>query len=103
MAFTFASKTKDITPGTVRPATIGTRTIAIANVGGKFYAFQNPCTHMGGHLSEGMVMGPVVVCPLHGCQFDITTGERLSGPTNRPIKTFKIKVDGDNVLVDLDE
>ena len=47
---------------------------AVYNIDGAFYATGNACTHTGGPLSEGDLAGQVVTCPLHGSQFDVTTG-----------------------------
>jgi nitrite reductase/ring-hydroxylating ferredoxin subunit len=100
MAFVFVAKASGIPAGSMKPVNVSGKPLTLANVGGRFFAFQNPCSHMGGHLSEGMMLGNVIVCPLHGCQFDITTGQHLSGPANKPIKTYAVKVEGDDVMVD---
>jgi 3-phenylpropionate/trans-cinnamate dioxygenase ferredoxin subunit len=100
MAYVFVVKASAISAGSMKLVYVAGKPLVIANVGGRFFAFQNPCTHMGGHLSEGVMLGNVIVCPLHGCQFDITTGQHLSGPANKPIKSYPVKVEGDDVLID---
>ena len=44
-----------------------------------------------------------VTCPSHSSQFDVRTGEALSPPAERPLRTFPVKVEGGRVLVDLPE
>jgi 3-phenylpropionate/trans-cinnamate dioxygenase ferredoxin subunit len=77
------------------------RKIAIANVGGKFYAFEDRCTHAGGRLSKGLLMGSQAMCPLHAAAFDVTTGKVVSPPATAPVSTYRVKVEGDEIFVDL--
>lgn len=100
MAFTRIGKLSGIPAGVALGYEIEGSKIAIANVGGKLYAFQDHCSHMGGRLSQGLLFGQVIMCPLHGSQFDVTSGEVRAGPANAPIRTFPVKVQGDDVLVD---
>ena len=52
MAFQRAAKTNEITPGTIREFQVEGKAIALANVGGKFYAINNTCLHRGGPLGS---------------------------------------------------
>ncbi len=69
--------------------------IAVFNVGGKLCAIQSRCTHAGGDLSEGKLVGSTVTCPLHGSQFDVSTGTVLRGPATKPLHPYRVSVDGD--------
>jgi nitrite reductase/ring-hydroxylating ferredoxin subunit len=51
----------------------GTR-IAVANVGGTYYAFDDTCTHEQCSLAEGDLAGTTVTCMCHGAEFDVRTG-----------------------------
>jgi nitrite reductase/ring-hydroxylating ferredoxin subunit len=81
--------------------------LVIANVNGEFYAMNNSCTHEEGNLSEGELVGNVLTCPLHGAQFDVTTGRVVLGPdgdkpdTIPPEKSFKVVVQGTDVLLEI--
>ncbi|HTY46960.1 MAG TPA: Rieske 2Fe-2S domain-containing protein [Methanomassiliicoccales archaeon] len=81
--------------------------ILVANVDGKIYSVQGFCTHMGGHLYEGKLIGNVVKCPRHGSEFDLTTGKNLKGPwiplQKKPadLKTYVVIVEGDDVYVEV--
>ena len=75
--------------------------MVIANVNGKYYAVGNICTHRGCKLSDGTLNGEKVQCPCHGSTFDITTGAVIKGPASNPERSFKVRVDGDAILVTL--
>jgi 3-phenylpropionate/trans-cinnamate dioxygenase ferredoxin component len=101
MAFVKVAKAPGIPAGVVLGYEVDGKKVGIANLGGKFYAFENHCSHRGAELSKGLLMGNVVVCPLHGSQFDVTTGQKIYGPAPGPIKIYAVKVEGDDVFVDL--
>ena len=58
--------------------------LAVYHVGSGFHACADRCPHAGATLSEGELEGPVVTCPRHGSQFDVTTGH---APGARPTPT----------------
>src|SRR5438094_4016716 len=64
--FVKVAKTGEIAPGEARAVEAGGKKIALFNVDGTFYAIDDTCTHRGGPLSEGMLMGEEVTCPWHG-------------------------------------
>jgi len=78
-------------------------------MGGDFYAMDAVCSHLSGYLPKGRLEKGVVTCPVHGAQFDITTGRVVKNvgmsirmATRREatdLKTYKVKVVGDEVLV----
>jgi nitrite reductase/ring-hydroxylating ferredoxin subunit len=73
--------------------------VAVYHLSGKVYAAEDVCPHAGGRLSEGALEGAVVTCPLHGSQFNVCTGERLRGPADIEIKTYRVEVEGGQVFV----
>jgi len=73
--------------------------VDIANVDGQFYGFDDICTHIGCSLSDGSLNGTVVTCPCHGSQFDVRTGEVVSGPARSPIKTYPVQQSGDDLQI----
>ena len=75
-------------------------TIAIANVGGSFYAFGNVCTHQQCPLVEGELEGTTVTCACHGSQFDVTSGTVLRGPAQEPVQSYQVILEGDSLLVE---
>ncbi len=72
----------------------------VFNVSGQFFATQARCTHRGGPLAKGKLEGTTVTCPLHGAQFNVTTGEVLRGPARDPLKTYRVTVAGEVGQVD---
>lgn len=89
-----------VAPGQTRVVQVGDASVAVFNLGGKFYATQDACTHAGGPLSEGALDGTMIVCPLHGSGFDVTTGKVLRGPAARPLKTYRVILEGDIARVE---
>lgn len=68
-----------------------------------FFATDGYCTHERQHLEWGFVQDNVIECPLHQGRFDITSGKALGAPVCINLKTWPVKVDGDDVYVDLGE
>ncbi len=64
-----------------------------------YAAFSHRCTHKGGPLADGALVGCTVQCPWHGSQFDIHTGRVVAGPAERKIGTFESEVRGGEVYV----
>ena len=75
--------------------------IAVANVGGVYYAFGDACPHRQCSLGEGELHGTVVTCPCHGSQFDVTSGERLRGPAVRGVRSYRVRVESGALQVGL--
>lgn len=80
----------------------GGRKVLIYNVGGTYYVTDEQCTHRECSLNEGPFMGQVVTCPCHMAQFDVISGEVLSGPATVPLPTHPVKVEGNRILVGID-
>ena len=100
MALERAARISEIPAGTIKEVQIGGTPVALANVGGKFYAISNTCLHRGGPLGQGHMEGTVVTCPWHGWQFDVTTGKAVMNPA-AGVGCFRAEVQGDEVYVDL--
>ncbi|MCP5142505.1 MAG: nitrite reductase small subunit NirD [Chromatiales bacterium] len=63
------------------------------------FAMKDECPHKKGPLSQGIVHGHAVTCPLHNWKFDLASGEAM-GPDEGCTNTFPAKVDGSRVLID---
>ena len=99
MSFVKFAPVSDIPAGGNKSLRIGLKRIAVFNLGGDFHAIEDACAHMKAPLSQGRVRGTELTCSWHGWIFDITTGQR-KGVENICVKTFPVKIDGDNVFVD---
>jgi nitrite reductase/ring-hydroxylating ferredoxin subunit len=62
-------------------------------------AFSDHCTHKGGPLSDGALVGCTVQCPWHGSQFDVHTGRVVAGPAKSKIQIYETEVRGGEVYV----
>ena len=96
------AETSDLSPGGCKAVELEGQTIALFNVGGTFYAINGNCTHVGGPLGEGTLDGEIVTCPWHGAQFNVTTGAVLRPPAGSDEESFPVKIEGSDVLVELD-
>ena len=77
---------------------VGDREFALFNIGGQFYALDGQCPHRGGPLGEGITENGHVYCPLHGWEFDVTTGACINNP-ERPAACFQARVVGGKVEI----
>ena len=62
------------------------------------YAAMDMCPHKGGPLSEGIVHGQKVTCPLHNWVFDLNTGAAIGEEAS--IQTFPVRIEADRILID---
>lgn len=65
----------------------------------KVFALEDRCPHKGGPLSEGIVHGMQVTCPLHAWVFDLATGE-AQGADEGSVRTFPARTEGGRVFLD---
>ena len=83
-------------------ATVGDRQILAYNVGGEIYATDAICTHAFAQLTDGILDGDVIECPLHGACFSVKTGKVLGPPASQDLQTFPTRIVGDDVQVRID-
>ncbi len=77
------------------------RSFAIYNTEKGFFATDGMCTHEYEYLEEGLVVGMVIECPMHGGRFDISTGKALSAPVCEDLVTYPVKVEDGQVYIQL--
>ncbi len=100
------AKTTDIPEGEARRFVVERIEIAVANVGrGEFLAVDDICSHAEASLSEGDVDvdDETIECPRHGSTFDLRSGRPTSLPATVPVATFPVKVEGDTILIELED
>ena len=97
--FVSVGRTADFPEGRIKAFTIGGKEVAVVQAGGRFFAFQNVCTHDDGPLNEGCVVDGAVECPRHGAQFSMETGDVLRMPASFPIEAYEVRVEGGEVKV----
>lgn len=125
MARVVIGKVSEIPPGERKIVVPfrGKAGIGVFNVGGSFYALRNICPHNNGPLCTGQLSGQafadappsvpgasltidadgeIIRCPWHFWPFEIATGRCLVDSELR-VKTYPVRVDGDEVVVEFDE
>ena len=101
MAFVKVGKVGDVPPGTAKVFEVGDRFVAVCNVDGSLFAVDDVCTHDEGSLDQGELDGFEIECPRHMARFDVRTGEVKALPAVVPIDTFGVRVEGDDIELDV--
>jgi nitrite reductase/ring-hydroxylating ferredoxin subunit len=97
--FTKVAEAAEIPSGTIKRVDAAGLRLAVANVDGTFYAFDDECTHDGGPLSDGELEGAIVTCPWHFSRFDVRTGEIVESPAEEVISAYETRVEDGSVYV----
>lgn len=107
---------EELEPGKSKLINVEGINIALFNVDGKLYGFQNECPHMGAPMLYGNITGTmlpcephtyeygcdheILRCPWHGWEFDMNTGRSLyDSKKGSRIRTFKVMRENDSIIV----
>ena len=84
----------ELAPGEMKIVTSGLLSIGVYNLDGQFYAIEDRCSHDDGPLCEGDFDPEtgVVICPRHGANFDIRSGDALTLPAYEPVAVYPVHV-----------
>ena len=96
--------TSDVPAGEVRRFEVDHRPIAVVNLGDEgFRAVDSICSHAHYFLDEGEVDVDLetIECPKHGSTFDLDTGKPTTLPATQPVERFDVRVEGDDVLIEV--
>jgi nitrite reductase/ring-hydroxylating ferredoxin subunit len=93
------AKASAVGKGQMTGGKVGEVEVAIYNVDGKLFATENICTHEYALLTDGMLEGCVVECPYHQGKFDVSNGKVVEAPPYTSLRTFPVRVTGDDVEV----
>ena len=77
------------------------KTFCVYKLEDGFYATDGICTHEDVHLEDGLVMDNEIECPMHQGVFDIKTGEAISPPACDDLKTYPVKVEDNNIYIQI--
>jgi nitrite reductase/ring-hydroxylating ferredoxin subunit len=99
VGFMTVSSADDLKEGEMQPFKVLDTKIAVANVNGTFYAFDDTCTHLQCSLAAGDLEEITVTCTCHGSQFDVTSGAVLQGPAREPVETYETRVEDGNLKI----
>jgi anthranilate 1,2-dioxygenase large subunit len=76
--------------------------VALYRLSHEVFATSGICTHALALLSDGFVEGGRIECPLHQGQFDIRSGKALCAPVTEDLRTYAVKLEGDDVFIDME-
>ena len=95
-------KTDHLKPGEALRLNL-TPPIALYRLNDGYFATEDTCSHAQASLAAGDIdlEECTVECPYHASLFDIRTGQVLSLPANKPVKTYRVKLVDDEVFVEV--
>jgi chlorite dismutase len=99
--YTPVAAVTDLPVGSSMRVYAGSEAVALFNVNGTVHAISNRCSHARASLSEG-TLDPArcaVTCPWHEGVFSLETGQVLDGPPVLPVATYRVKIEGDTILI----
>ena len=97
--FITVGKADEVPQGELRSFDANGVAVAVANVDGSLYAFDDTCPHRQCSLAEGELEDTTIVCPCHGSEFDVRTGELLNGPAQDPVDHYDLTVEGGEIQI----
>ncbi|MBL4851157.1 MAG: NifU family protein [Gammaproteobacteria bacterium] len=96
----FVCKLDTIPEGNIKVATVSNNEVLLSRFDNKVTCYQNACAHMGMPMDMGDVSNGILVCPHHGFEYSLQTGECLSAPEVQ-LHTHAVRVIDDQVEVKL--
>jgi 3-phenylpropionate/trans-cinnamate dioxygenase ferredoxin subunit len=99
--FTRACAVSDLRDDGAIAVLVGETPVAVVQSEGQVHAIHDVCSHAEIPLSEGEVFDGEIECWLHGSTFSLTSGRPLSLPAIDPVPVYHVKIDGEDVLVDV--
>ena len=102
MAWQVACPASDLVEDTPLSVDLGGTLVAVVPHDGALYAIHDECSHGRVLLSLGEVEDCTIECFAHGSRFDLRTGEALDLPATQPVPVYPVKIEADDVYVDLE-
>jgi nitrite reductase/ring-hydroxylating ferredoxin subunit len=97
------TSTGDIPLGQMKGYEVAEEKVVIAHTDKGFFALIDECTHDSAPISDGRIRDGQLLCKRHGARFDPATGDVLAPPAVVPLDTLEIKIEGDDILVLLED
>lgn len=98
-----AAKQSELEDGGKLLVEVDDRLVILFRVGDDVFCIDDVCTHDGGTLSDGELNGFEIACPRHGARFDIRCGAAMCMPATQATVSHQTKVDGDTILVKIED
>lgn len=89
----------DLADGGMLAGHVGEDAVLIARRGNELFAIGATCTHYGGPLSEGLMVGETVRCPWHHASFNLRTGEAVAAPALASVSCWRVERRGGSLFV----
>ncbi len=102
MGFQRVAKIEDLWSGEMMGLEVNGEHVLLVNVDNHIYAYADICPHQESRLSEGTLTDKILRCGRHHWEFDVCSGFGVN-PRNACLKLFPTRVDGEDILVDLDD
>ena len=96
----WVASTEEIDDDEVKNVVVDGHPIGLYRVNGEYYAIDDICTHAFAVLSDGFLEDFCIECPLHQGRFDIRTGKAIDGPVSEDVRSYPVKVDDENLLIE---
>jgi naphthalene 1,2-dioxygenase ferredoxin component len=90
-----------VSDGEVVGVAVAGHEIALYDIDGEIFATDDICTHAYAKLSDGWLEKGEIECPLHAGRFDIKTGKATAPPCVDDVKTYPVRVEGDEIQIKL--
>ena len=98
-AWVAVAKASEIPVGQFKPVKAQGKALLVCHLPPGFFAVDDTCTHDDGPLAEGWLDGAALECPRHGARFDVRTGKVLCLPAAVDIRSYPVKIEGDDINV----
>ena len=94
---------EELRPGSVKIVMAGSLTVGVYNLNGEYFALEDRCSHDDGPLCEGDFDPDegVAICPRHGANIDIRSGEPRTLPATEPVATYPVRIEDGVVKVEV--
>jgi naphthalene 1,2-dioxygenase ferredoxin component len=97
-----AAKRSNLGAGVVLGVVLQGHDIALYNIDDAIFATDDICTHAFARLSDGFLDRAEIECPLHAGRFDVKTGKATAPPCTDDLKTYPVRIAGDDIQIKLD-
>src|SRR5215471_19482754 len=90
---------RDLRDGAMVSGQVDGEEVMVTRRADEFFAVSAHCTHYGGPLTEGLVVGNTVRCPWHHACFSLRTGEALHAPAFSPLDCWEVERRDNRIFV----
>jgi nitrite reductase/ring-hydroxylating ferredoxin subunit/uncharacterized membrane protein len=90
---------EELREGQMKLLHVNGRRVALARTPDGVHAVDDGCTHRGGSLAGGVLVGHTVQCLWHGSQFDVRTGDSVCGPARNGVRTHAVRLEDGRIVL----